>query len=61
MLANTKNFLEEVKAELGKVTWPVRKETFATAWVVVVIVVLISLYLGVCDLVLTKLMRLVLG
>ena len=61
MLANTKNFLEEVKAELGKVTWPVRKETFATAWVVVVIVVLISFYLGICDLFLTKLMRLVLG
>ena len=61
MLANAKNFFEEVKAELGKVTWPVRKETFATAWVVVVIVVLISFYLGLCDLILAKLMRLVLG
>ena len=61
VLAKAKNFLEEVKAELGKVTWPSRKETLATAWVVVVIIFLISLYLGACDIVLAKLMRLILG
>ncbi|MBI5656966.1 MAG: preprotein translocase subunit SecE [Geobacter sp.] len=61
MLAKTKNFLEEVKIELGKVTWPARKETIATTWVVVVIIVLISLYLGACDVVLAKLMRLILA
>ncbi len=60
MLANTKKFLEEVKVELGKVTWPSRKETMATAWIVVVIIVVISLYLGACDVVLAKLMRLIL-
>lgn len=60
MLANTKRFLEEVKIELGKVTWPTRKETMATAWIVVVIIVVISLYLGFCDVVLAKLMRLIL-
>ena len=61
VLAKTKNFLEEVKVELGKVTWPTRKETIATTWVVVVIIVLISLYLGACDVVLAKLMRRILG
>ncbi|GFE59243.1 preprotein translocase subunit SecE [Geobacter sp. AOG1] len=61
MLAKTKNFLEEVKVELGKVTWPTRKETVATTWVVVVIIVIISLYLGACDVVLAKLMRRILG
>ena len=61
MLAKTKNFLEEVKVELGKVTWPTRKETMATAWVVVVIIVIISLYLGACDMILAKLMRRILG
>nr|WP_246525801.1 preprotein translocase subunit SecE [Geomobilimonas luticola] len=60
-MAKTKNFLEEVKVELGKVTWPTRKETVATAWVVVVIIVIISLYLGACDVVLAKLMRRILG
>jgi preprotein translocase subunit SecE len=61
VLAKTKNFFEEVKAELGKVTWPTRKETIGTAWVVIVIVVLISFYLGACDLILNKLMRLILA
>jgi preprotein translocase subunit SecE len=60
VLANTKKFLEEVKVELGKVTWPSRKETMATAWVVVLIIVVISLYLGACDVVLAKLMRFIL-
>ncbi len=60
VLAKTKEFLDEVKIELGKVTWPTRRETMATAWVVVVIVLLISLYLGACDVVLAKLMRFVL-
>jgi len=55
-----KQFLEEVKAEMGKVTWPSRKETVATAWVVIAIIVLISLYLGACDLVLAKLIRIIL-
>jgi len=61
VLAKVKNFLEEVKTELGKVTWPTRKETLATTWVVVAIVLLISIYLGVCDYVLTRAMRFILG
>ena len=58
---NVKTFLESVKIELGKVTWPTRKETMATTGVVVVIIFLISIYLGACDIVLAKLMRLILG
>ena len=54
-------FFESVKLELEKVTWPSRKETLATTGVVIFIVVLISLYLGACDLVLAKLLRLILG
>ena len=54
-------FLESVKLELGKVTWPTRKETIATTGVVVMIVFLISIYLGACDVILSKMMRLILG
>jgi preprotein translocase subunit SecE len=61
VLAKTKNFFDEVKTELGKVTWPTRKETIGTTWVVVVIILLISFYLGACDVILTKLMRLILA
>jgi preprotein translocase subunit SecE len=61
VLAKTKIFFDEVKTELGKVTWPTRKETIGTTWVVVVIILLISFYLGACDVILTKLMRLILA
>ncbi|AJE02520.1 preprotein translocase subunit SecE [Geobacter pickeringii] len=61
MITKVKEFLAEVKAELGKVTWPSRKETISTTWVVVAIVFLISIYLGACDVVLAKVMRFILG
>jgi len=61
VIAKTRLFIDEVKLELDKVTWPSRKETIATTWVVVFIVVLISFYLGACDLILAKLLRFFLG
>jgi len=61
VIAKTKVFFDEVKLELEKVTWPTRKETIATTWVVVFIVVLISFYLGACDLILARLLRFLLG
>lgn len=60
-MQNVKSFLEAVKIELGKVTWPTRKETVATTGVVILIILLISFYLGLCDIILAKAMRLILG
>jgi preprotein translocase subunit SecE len=60
VLAKLQNFFGEVRTELKKVTWPERKETLATAWVVVVVVTIISFYLGFCDVVINKIMRFVL-
>lgn len=61
MLVKAKTFVHDVRSELDKVTWPTRKETFATTWVVVVIILIISFYLGACDIILNKIMRFVLG
>lgn len=60
-MENVKTFLESVKLEISRVTWPTRKETVATTGVVIFIVFVVSIYLGLCDVVLSKLMRLVLG
>ena len=54
-------FLREVRVELGKVTWPSRKDTIASTSIVLVIVILIAAFLGIVDLGLSKLMRLVLS
>lgn len=47
-------FFEESWQELKKVHWPTRKETYAATLVVIVLVILLSLYLAVVDLGLTK-------
>ncbi len=54
-------FLREVRVELAKVTWPTRKDTIASTSVVLVIVILIGAFLGIIDLVLSKIMRYVLS
>ena len=54
-------FLREVRIELSKVTWPTRKDTIASTSVVLVIVILIAAFLGIVDLGLSKLMRLLLS
>ena len=53
-------FLQEVWAELKKVHWPTRKETYAATGVVLVIVGLIAVYLGGVDFVLSQLVQLLL-
>jgi preprotein translocase subunit SecE len=56
-----RQFLREVRVELSKVTWPTRKDTIASTSVVLVIVILIGAFLGIVDLGLSKLMRLLLS
>jgi preprotein translocase subunit SecE len=42
-------FLQEVRAEVQKVTWPTRKETTVTAIMVFVMVLLASLFFLLAD------------
>ena len=53
-------FLREVKMELKKVTWPSRKQTIGSTLVVIVLVIVISLFLGVVDVGLSKIIQVVL-
>ena len=60
-LGNLVQYFQDSKVEMKKVTWPSRKETLGLTWVVLIFVVIISLFLGVSDLGLSKLVKLVLG
>ena len=53
-------FLREVKVELKKVTWPSRKQTMGSTLVVIILVMIISLFLGVVDVGLSGIIRVVL-
>ncbi len=54
-------FLREVKIELKKVTWPTRKQTMGSTVVVIILVLLISLFLGLVDMGLSGLFRSILN
>jgi preprotein translocase subunit SecE len=50
-----KQFFREVKVETKKVVYPSREELIGSTWVVIITVMVISMFLGVVDLGLTKL------
>jgi len=54
-------YLREVVHELRKVVFPSRKETIGSTAVVLVIVLLASLFLGLVDSILSRLVRLLVG
>ncbi|OHE24152.1 MAG: preprotein translocase subunit SecE [Syntrophobacterales bacterium RBG_19FT_COMBO_59_10] len=56
-----KQFLTGSKVELKKVTWPTPKQTLASTSVVIIVVIIVSLFLGIVDFGLVKIVKLVLG
>ncbi len=54
-------YFEDAKTELGKVSWPTRKEVKVTSIAVLVLVVVMSIFLGIADLILSKLMESILS
>jgi len=54
-------FLQQVRAEGAKVTWPSRKETMITTAMVFVMVVLASLFFLVSDQIMRQVVSLILG
>ena len=53
-----KSFFGEVRTEMGKVSWPDRTELVGSTAVVFVSVILLALFIGACDFVLSKLIQL---
>ncbi len=56
-----RQYFWEVWHELGKVVWPSRKETIGSTAVVLVIVILSGVFLGIVDLILSRLVGLLVG
>ena len=53
----SRRFLSEVRNEMGRVTWPSKKEVYATTLVVILFSVVMGLYLFMVDLALDRLIR----
>jgi preprotein translocase subunit SecE len=59
--SNPIQFMQQVRSEVAKVTWPSRKETIVTTLMVIVMVLFASAFFLVADQVLSFLVGLLLG
>ena len=53
------NFLKEVRLELGKVAWSTRQELIDSTIVVIVVTAILTAFIGVIDVLLSKLLSIV--
>jgi preprotein translocase subunit SecE len=60
IVPRTLTFLQEVWAELKKVHWPSRKETYAATAVVLVVVSIVAIFLGTVDFALSQAIQFIL-
>jgi preprotein translocase subunit SecE len=61
MLKRTRSFLTDVRVELKKVSWPTRQDTLSSTGVVLVVVFIISFYLGIIDILLSRMVTSLFG
>jgi preprotein translocase subunit SecE len=60
-IARARRFLTEVRAELSRVTWPNRREVWATTVVVILVSLVFGLYLYLVDLGLSAIVAWIFG
>jgi len=60
MIDRIKLFFREVKVEIKKVVFPSRDELIGSTWVVIISVIVVSIFLGIMDIGLTKIMSAIL-
>lgn len=58
-IAGASAYFEESKAELKKVTWPTKAEVRVTTFAVLILVVVMSIFLGIVDFGLVNLVKLI--
>ncbi len=61
VITKSTRFVKEAYAELGKVKWFSKQEVFQSTILVAIVVILVAVYVGVIDLILSKLISMVLG
>ncbi len=61
MIERIKLFLSETRTELKKVTWPTRQELKESTIVVIVSTFIVTIFVGVVDQIISRVIRLVLG
>lgn len=59
MINKVAQFINEVKLEFKKVSWSTRDELIGSAVAVIILVIILAVFIGTCDLILSKIVDLV--
>ena len=55
------NFLNDVKLEMGKVSWSTKDELIGSTVVVLVSLAILSIFIGICDVVLSTVVNIIMS
>ena len=61
MIGKVQKFVSEVAIELKKVSWSTRKDVVDATWIVFLSSVLLGVFIGATDFVLSKLLEIIIG
>ena len=53
------NFFKDIKLEMAKVSWPNKDELIGSTVIVLVSLAILSAFIGVCDVVLSKIVNII--
>ncbi len=53
------NFFKDIKIEMSKVSWPSKDELIGSTVVVIVSLTILSAFIGVCDVILSKIVNII--
>ena len=59
MFAKVQKFVSEVIVELKKVSWSTRNELIDATWIVIISALLLGLFIGLADFILSKLLEII--
>jgi len=59
IIAKPVNFLKEVRTELSKVSWSTKKELLASTVLVITVTTMMTIFIGIVDLVLSRFLSVV--
>jgi preprotein translocase subunit SecE len=57
MINRVKNYLRGVRAEFGKISWPSRAEVISLTILVLVMVLILTIYVGILDALFSRLLQ----
>ena len=58
---NIGKFIGQVRTEMEKVAWPSRQELISSTTVVILTTVILGIFIGICDVVISRVINLLIG